>query len=174
MSSTSRAWIVAASTGAVEALKDKGICRWNHILRSASHHAKNHMRSVSQAKKLFSQSSAAISNGIMNWEEKSKQSKESLRKVIFGLSKKDFEVSESTGCMGMGATATKMMQGLSRGRVILLYIEKMRCMPISFSCTKMMQGLSRGRVILLYIEKMRCMPISFYGGVIESSRVVSY
>ncbi|OMO99149.1 hypothetical protein CCACVL1_03905 [Corchorus capsularis] len=84
MSSTSRAWMVAASIGAVEALKDQGICRWNYILRSAAHHAKNHMRSVSQAKKLSTQSSAAISNGVIqSWEEKSKQSEESLRKVMY-------------------------------------------------------------------------------------------
>ncbi|XP_007043471.2 PREDICTED: uncharacterized protein LOC18608621 [Theobroma cacao] len=82
MSSTSRAWIVAASIGAVEALKDQGICRWNYTLRSALHHARNNVRSVSQARKLSAQSSAAISSG-MSREEKSKQSEESLRKVMY-------------------------------------------------------------------------------------------
>ncbi|XP_022726066.1 uncharacterized protein LOC111282303 [Durio zibethinus] len=82
MSSTSRAWIVAASIGAVEALKDQGICRWNYVVRSALQHAKNHVRSASQARKLSSQSSAAISNGVSR-EEKSKQSEESLRKVMY-------------------------------------------------------------------------------------------
>ncbi|GMI74795.1 Wound-induced polypeptide 3 [Hibiscus trionum] len=76
MSSTSRAWVVAASIGAVEALKDQGVCRWNYTLRSAVQHAKNHLRSASQAKNnLSSQSSAAIS--------KSRQSEESLRKVMY-------------------------------------------------------------------------------------------
>ncbi|XP_022762490.1 uncharacterized protein LOC111308433 [Durio zibethinus] len=82
MSSTSRAWIVAASIGAVEALKDQGICRWNYTVRSGIQQAKNHVRSASQAKKLSSQSSAAISNGVSR-EEKSKQSEESLRKVMY-------------------------------------------------------------------------------------------
>ncbi|XVF66899.1 hypothetical protein PTKIN_Ptkin10aG0076400 [Pterospermum kingtungense] len=77
MSSSSRAWIVAASIGAVEALKDQGICRWNYSVRSAIRHAKNHVGSASQAKKLSSQSSAAITNGV------SKESEESLRKVMY-------------------------------------------------------------------------------------------
>lgn len=79
-SSSSRAWIVAASIGAVEALKDQGICRWNYTIRTALQHAaKNHVRSASQANnKLSAQSSLAISNGL-----KSKQSEESLRKVMY-------------------------------------------------------------------------------------------
>ncbi|MFQ6629980.1 hypothetical protein Gotur_006953, partial [Gossypium turneri] len=93
MSSTSRAWVVAASIGAVEALKDQGICRWNYTVRSVVQHAKNHVRSASQAKNLSSQSSAAISKGL----NKSKQSEESLRTVIasFGHSKQGLR----TGCM---------------------------------------------------------------------------
>ncbi|XP_039035937.1 uncharacterized protein LOC120172565 isoform X2 [Hibiscus syriacus] len=83
-SSSSRAWIVAASIGAVEALKHQGICRWNYTLRSAVQHAKNHLRSASQAKTLSSQSSssAAISKGLCR-DDKSKQSEESLRKVMY-------------------------------------------------------------------------------------------
>ncbi|MBA0649117.1 hypothetical protein Goklo_016721, partial [Gossypium klotzschianum] len=79
MSSTSRAWIAAASIGAVEALKDQGICRWNYTARSVVQHAKNHVRSASQVKNLSSQSSAAISKGLLQ----SKQSEESLRTVMY-------------------------------------------------------------------------------------------
>ncbi|KAE8670120.1 hypothetical protein F3Y22_tig00112206pilonHSYRG00291 [Hibiscus syriacus] len=78
MNASSGAWIVAASIGAVEALKDQGVCRWNHTVRSAVQHAKNHLRSASQARTLSSQSSAAISKGL-----KSKQSEESLRTVMY-------------------------------------------------------------------------------------------
>ncbi|KAK8627182.1 hypothetical protein V6N13_134803 [Hibiscus sabdariffa] len=82
MSSTSRAWIVAASIGAVEALKDQGICRWNYTVRSAVQHAKNQLRSASQARTLSSQSSAAIPKGLGR-QDKSKQSEESLRTVMY-------------------------------------------------------------------------------------------
>ncbi|XP_060189828.1 uncharacterized protein LOC132618843 [Lycium barbarum] len=77
MSSSRRAWIVAASVGAVEALKDQvGLCRWNYPLRSLAQHTKNNLRSYSQAKKLSSSSLIARS-------EKAKQSEESLRKVMY-------------------------------------------------------------------------------------------
>ncbi|PHT43295.1 hypothetical protein CQW23_17320 [Capsicum baccatum] len=74
MSSSRRAWIVAASIGAVEALKDQvGLCRWNYPLRSLAQHTKNNMRSYSQAKKL---SSSLIAN-------KEEHSEESLRTVMY-------------------------------------------------------------------------------------------
>ncbi|KAJ7981391.1 Wound-responsive family protein [Quillaja saponaria] len=81
MSSLSRAWIVAASVGVVEALKDQGICRWNYTIRSAQQYAKNHARSLSQAKQLSSTSSAMISNKLK--DDKVKQSDESLRTVMY-------------------------------------------------------------------------------------------
>ncbi|XP_060189845.1 uncharacterized protein LOC132618862 [Lycium barbarum] len=77
MSSSRRAWIVAASVGAVEALKDQvGLCRWNYPLRSLAQHTKNNIRSYSQAKKLSSSSLIARS-------DKANQSEESLRKVMY-------------------------------------------------------------------------------------------
>ncbi|KAJ7981389.1 Wound-responsive family protein [Quillaja saponaria] len=81
MSSLSRAWIVAASVGVVEALKDQGICRWNYTIRSAQQYAKNHARSLPHAKKLSSTSSAMISNKLK--DDKVKQSEESLRTVMY-------------------------------------------------------------------------------------------
>ncbi|KAJ6291362.1 hypothetical protein OIU76_023432 [Salix suchowensis] len=81
MSSASKAWLVAAAIGGVEALKDQGFCRWNYTLRSLHQHAKNHVRSASQAKMLSSSSSAMISNKVR--EVKAKQSEESLRKVMY-------------------------------------------------------------------------------------------
>ncbi|CAN4103383.1 unnamed protein product [Withania somnifera] len=76
MSSSRRAWIVAASVGAVEALKDQvGLCRWNYPLRCLAQNTKNNIRSFSQAKKL---SSSLIANSY-----KASQSEESLRKVMY-------------------------------------------------------------------------------------------
>ncbi|XP_020214157.1 uncharacterized protein LOC109798342 [Cajanus cajan] len=85
MSSTIRAWSVAASVGVVEALKDQGICRWNHGLRSVQQHVKSHVGSFSQAKKIssssYSSSSAMVSTRLKN--EKAKQSEESLKRVMY-------------------------------------------------------------------------------------------
>ncbi|KAK9269605.1 hypothetical protein L1049_001382 [Liquidambar formosana] len=81
MSSTSRAWIVAASIGTVETLKDQGLCRWNYALRAPQQHAKTNIRSCSEAKRLSSASTSLMSKKVR--EEKMKQSEESLRKVMY-------------------------------------------------------------------------------------------
>ncbi|CAJ2660417.1 unnamed protein product [Trifolium pratense] len=83
-STVSRAWAAAASVGVVEALKDQGICRWNHTLKSVHNHLKNNVRSFSQAKKLSSSSSssAMVSNSSKQ-KENAKQSEESLRTVMY-------------------------------------------------------------------------------------------
>ncbi|MCD7457483.1 hypothetical protein HAX54_035194 [Datura stramonium] len=119
MSTTSRAWVAAVSLGVVEALKDQGICRWNHTIRAAHQHAKNNLRSYSQAKKLSSHSSSSLvsanklelkkmelpieelgtthkahirsfsqakklsSSSLIAKSEKTEQSEESLRKVMY-------------------------------------------------------------------------------------------
>ncbi|XP_022717965.1 uncharacterized protein LOC111276487 [Durio zibethinus] len=75
------AWMVAASIGVVEALKDQGLCRWNYALRSVQQHARANIRQYSQTKKLATQSSSALSK--KSRDEKSKQSEESLRKVMY-------------------------------------------------------------------------------------------
>ncbi|XP_057790629.1 uncharacterized protein LOC131007711 [Salvia miltiorrhiza] len=75
MSSSRRAWLVAASVGAVEALKDQGFCRWNYGFRNVQQHAKANLRSYIQAKNL---SSAAVTP-----TKQLKQSEESLRKVMY-------------------------------------------------------------------------------------------
>ncbi|XVE50406.1 hypothetical protein DITRI_Ditri01bG0160300 [Diplodiscus trichospermus] len=82
MSSTSKsAWMVATSIGVVEALKDQGLCRWNHALRSVQQHAKSNIRQFSQAKNLAASSSSALSKKLR--DEKLKQSEESLRTVMY-------------------------------------------------------------------------------------------
>ncbi|XP_043689254.1 uncharacterized protein LOC122640165 [Telopea speciosissima] len=85
MSSTSRAWIVAASVGAVEALKDQGgFCRWNYTIRSLHQHAKNNCGSLSRTNRLPSSSSSmAMTKKMVPSDEKMKQSEESLRKVMY-------------------------------------------------------------------------------------------
>ncbi|KAF3630768.1 plastid-dividing ring protein [Capsicum annuum] len=70
MSSTSKAWI--------EALKDQGLSRWNSTMKTINQHAKNNVRSYSQAKKNSSQSSSLVSAN-----SKAKQSEESLRTVMY-------------------------------------------------------------------------------------------
>ncbi|KAK2423910.1 hypothetical protein QL285_034329 [Trifolium repens] len=77
MSAATRAWVVASSIGAVEALKDQlGVCRWNYAFRSVHQYAKNNIRSYTQAMKLSSVSSAAVSNKVKRTKE------ESMKKVL--------------------------------------------------------------------------------------------
>ncbi|CAN1123932.1 hypothetical protein LINPERPRIM_LOCUS3493 [Linum perenne] len=90
MSSTSKAWAVAASIGAVEALKDQlGFCRWNYVIRSAQQYARNNVRSVSQASSKLSSSSpaaAAMACDKLNKRvavEKGKRAEESLKTVMY-------------------------------------------------------------------------------------------
>ncbi|WJX68672.1 hypothetical protein P8452_53019 [Trifolium repens] len=77
MSAATRAWVVASSIGAVEALKDQlGVCRWNYAFRSVHQYAKNNIRSYTQAMKLSYASSAAVSNKVKRSKE------ESMKKVL--------------------------------------------------------------------------------------------
>ncbi|KAH8480058.1 hypothetical protein H0E87_030333 [Populus deltoides] len=81
MSSTSKAWAVATSIAAVEALKDQGFCRWNYTIRSLYQHAKNQGKSSSLPKKLSSPVSTVVASKVRE-NQKARQSEESLRQVI--------------------------------------------------------------------------------------------
>ncbi|XP_072970353.1 uncharacterized protein [Typha angustifolia] len=81
MGSASKAsLLIAASVGAVEALKDQvGLCRWNYAIRSLNQRAKNsNMGSFSQAKRM----SSAVDRrkGV---DEQAKKAEESLRTVMY-------------------------------------------------------------------------------------------
>lgn len=86
MCSISAAWVVAASIGAVETLKDMGFARWNYSMSQLQQHVKANLRSYTQAaaSRLSAPSSALVSKNGMRREENLKlQSEESLRKVMF-------------------------------------------------------------------------------------------
>lgn len=82
MSSVSAAWGVAASIGIVEALKDQGVCRWNHALRSAQQHLRTQVRSLSPANKIFSPSSSVMVSTRLK-DNSTKQSEVSLKTVMY-------------------------------------------------------------------------------------------
>ncbi|KAF8007879.1 hypothetical protein BT93_K1771 [Corymbia citriodora subsp. variegata] len=87
MSSTSKAWFVAASVAAVEALKDQGFCRWNYTLRSIHQRAKSRaVSSFSQAngsKKQSPHSSSMAASRRLAGEAEARRSDESMRKVLY-------------------------------------------------------------------------------------------
>ncbi|KAL9669539.1 hypothetical protein QQ045_007086 [Rhodiola kirilowii] len=81
MSLRSKAWIVAATVGAVEAMKDQGFARWNYTIRSLHQHAKNNMRFFDQAKNISSSSSSSPVPNRATQEKEAQE--ESLRKVMY-------------------------------------------------------------------------------------------
>ncbi|KAK2650987.1 hypothetical protein Ddye_018476 [Dipteronia dyeriana] len=77
-----KALVVAASIGAVEALKDQGFARWNLPLRSLKQQAETNVKSLIQAKKLSLSSVMALTSGARDAKTK-EESEESLRKVMY-------------------------------------------------------------------------------------------
>ncbi|EHA8588864.1 hypothetical protein COCNU_scaffold006919G000050 [Cocos nucifera] len=76
--------IVAASVGAVEALKDQaGLCRWNYAIRSLNHQAENSIGSFSRARRMSSSSNIDRKKGMEETDEKANRSEEALRKVMY-------------------------------------------------------------------------------------------
>ncbi|EHA8588863.1 hypothetical protein COCNU_scaffold006919G000040 [Cocos nucifera] len=80
MASTSKAsLIVAASMGAVEALKDQaGLCRWNYALRSLHQRAKSSVGSLSQATRM-----ATSIERRMRRVERAKRTEQTLDKIMY-------------------------------------------------------------------------------------------
>ncbi|KAK3010956.1 hypothetical protein RJ639_011852 [Escallonia herrerae] len=76
------ALIVAASIGAVEALKDQGFCRWNYALRSMQRHAKTNLRSYYQQQGDSQRPVNHLAFSPMREVRKVKQTEESLEKVM--------------------------------------------------------------------------------------------
>ncbi|CAN0896912.1 hypothetical protein LINGRAHAP2_LOCUS18789 [Linum grandiflorum] len=80
--SASKAWGVAVSIGAVEALKDQlGFCRWNHVFRSAQQYAGRNYK----AGAIFSQSSTNNSkvSSCDGLEQRGNRAEESLKTVMY-------------------------------------------------------------------------------------------
>ncbi|KAK7401987.1 hypothetical protein VNO78_13904 [Psophocarpus tetragonolobus] len=74
-------FVVATTVGVVEALKDQGYCKMNNTMKSVGQRAKNQIGSGTQAKKLASPSSSAISNKMR--DDKRRNAEESLRTVMY-------------------------------------------------------------------------------------------
>ncbi|KAL3509517.1 hypothetical protein ACH5RR_028918 [Cinchona calisaya] len=118
MSSTSRAWIAALSVGAVHAMKEQGLCRWNYTIRSMHQHVKNNIGALAQSKQLSS--AVASTCKAKDHQEKLKESEESLRKVI----KKMSSTSRAAAAVCVGAVQAMKDQGLCRWNYTLRSLQQ--------------------------------------------------
>ena len=85
-----KAWLVVASIGAVEALKDQGVARWNGPLKALHQHAKTKI--VNSYKNSSYARSFGVGSEMMAGKYRSKKSKvERMNKVMeincFGTNK---------------------------------------------------------------------------------------
>ncbi|KAJ6379175.1 hypothetical protein OIU76_015898 [Salix suchowensis] len=83
MSSATKAWAVATSIAAVEAMKDQGFCGWNFTMRSLHQQARNQFRSASKPRKKLSSPSSTLVSSKVRENHEAKQSEESMRKVMY-------------------------------------------------------------------------------------------
>ncbi|PIA63044.1 hypothetical protein AQUCO_00200819v1 [Aquilegia coerulea] len=83
MSSTSRAWIAAATVGVVQGLKDQGLCRLNYSLRSFHQNVEKNLGSVSQSRRFSSLCATPAVAKSADRNERLQESEESLRKVMY-------------------------------------------------------------------------------------------
>src|SRR5262249_13201741 len=86
MSEALKAWSVAASIGAVEELKDQGICRWNYPLRLMKQHAKNNIRSFVKAGSLSSSGSSSSKEMANQMRGANRRKREDSFEKVMGLS----------------------------------------------------------------------------------------
>ncbi|PWA79979.1 hypothetical protein CTI12_AA201220 [Artemisia annua] len=76
-----KAWLVVASIGAVEALKDQGVARWNGPLRALHQHSKTNI--VNSYKNSSYARSFGVGSEMMVGKYRSKKSKvERMNKVM--------------------------------------------------------------------------------------------
>ncbi|CAI0550123.1 unnamed protein product [Linum tenue] len=73
--------MAAVAVGAVEAMKDQGLCRWNYAIRSIHQHAKNKIRSSSISQQQPSQGIGGARKMVE--QEKATRAEESLKTVMY-------------------------------------------------------------------------------------------
>ncbi|KAF5807376.1 hypothetical protein HanRHA438_Chr05g0242141 [Helianthus annuus] len=83
---TIKTWLVVASIGAVEALKDQGVARWNGPIKALHHHAKtkivsSYNRSVADR----SSRSLFVGSELAAGKYRSKKTKEECMKKVMDM-----------------------------------------------------------------------------------------